>query len=67
MGKAAESIVSEIQSVIGSGYAFPVTDYSERQRKELGLPKIKLEFNELGIIAERTELLGILAKYRDGK
>ena len=64
-GKAAEGIVSEIQSIIGSGYAFPVTDYSERQRKELGLPKIKIEFNELGIIAKRTKLLEILAKYEE--
>ena len=66
-GKAAEGIVSEIQSIIGSGYAFPVTDYSERQRKELGLPKIKIEFDELGVIAECTKLLEKLAKYGEGK
>jgi len=66
-GKAVEGIVNEIKSVIGSGYAFPVTDYSERQREELGLQPIKLEFNELGIIAEKTGLLGLLALYEEDR
>ena len=66
-GKAIEEIVNEIKSVIGTGYAFRVTDYSERQREELGLKQIKLEFDELGVIAEKTGLLKLFAQYEEEK
>ena len=66
-GKAIKEIVNEVKSVIGTGYAFRVTDYSERLREELGLTQIKLEFDELGVIGEKTGLFEILAQYEEGK
>ena len=63
-GEAHESIVNEIESVIGTGYAFPVTDFSERQRTQMGLPPLNLEYGDLGRIAEKTRLTETIEKYR---
>ena len=64
-GNAPEGIVIEIESVIGTGYAFPITDYSERQRNQMELPPLKVNHADLGLIAEKTGLLEVLARYRE--
>lgn len=50
-------IKEELAQVITTGYAFPLTGSSERQRENLGLkPIMSSSINELSIIAERTGL-----------
>jgi heterodisulfide reductase subunit C len=60
-GVLPESITAELEQVVGTGYAFPLTTNSERQRQELGLEPLKAT-EELRRIAEATGLLGLLGR-----
>lgn len=58
-GLAPSSILGELEQVISTGYAFPITPSSMRQRERLGLEPVKIN-DELGIIAKKTGLLDLL-------
>ena len=58
-GVAPDAILGELEQVISTGYAFPITPSSMRQRERLGLDPVKIN-DELGIIAEKTGLLSLL-------
>jgi len=62
-GISPESIIEELQQVVDTGYAFPLTANAERQRQELGLEPLKAT-EELRRIAEATGLLGLLGRLR---
>jgi len=61
-GYAPEMILGEIGLVLSTGYAFPITANTIRQRKALELPPLK-ESNELKVIAERTGLSSVLESW----
>jgi heterodisulfide reductase subunit C len=62
-GLSPESITGELQQVVDTGYAFPLTANAERQRQELSLEPLKTT-EELRRIAETTGLLGLLGRLR---
>ena len=62
-GSSPESITGELEQVVETGYAFPLTVNAERQRQELGLEPLKAT-EELRRIAEATGLLGLLGRLR---
>ena len=55
-GHAPDSIIGEIEQVVNTGYAFPLTSNTERQRQQLGLEPIRANEN-LKAIAKGTGLL----------
>lgn len=63
-GHAPGAIIAELKQVITTGFAFPITSSTTRQRERLGLEQVKL--NEgLAIIAEKTGLLELLSKLEE--
>jgi hypothetical protein len=59
-------IVGEIQQIVTTGYAFPLTGSSSRQREKLGLDPLKQSFLEdLMRIAEKTGLTVKLKRYTE--
>ena len=60
-GEAPESITGEIEQVVNTGYAFPLTANTERLRTELGLEPIQ-PTEDLKRIAEATGLQRRLGK-----
>lgn len=65
-GYALKSITDELELVISTGYAFPLTPNTTRQREHLGLSPIKIN-DELIIIAARTGLLDLLKELKEAK
>ncbi|MCW4050557.1 MAG: hypothetical protein NWE89_12565 [Candidatus Bathyarchaeota archaeon] len=65
-GHAPQSIIGELMQVITTGYAFPITPNTTRQRERLGLEPVKLN-HELGIIAEKTGLLELLNSLKEAQ
>ena len=63
-GSAPKSILGELEQVISTGYAFPITTSTIRLRESLGLDPVK-ENEELGIIAEKTGLLRLLKELKE--
>lgn len=63
-GYAPDSITSEMQQVIETGYAFPITPNTHRQRETLNLPPVKTT-DALRIIAEKTGLMEILDSLKE--
>ena len=64
-GHAPEIVVGEIEQVLGTGYAFPVTANTVRQREELGLPPIT-QTEALKAVADKTGLAKVLDGLRGG-
>lgn len=58
-GHAPEMVLGEMRLVLSTGYAFPITANTTRQREALGLPPLE-ESDELKVIAEKTGLLSVL-------
>lgn len=58
-GNVPDMILGEIEQVINTGLAFPLTSRTERDRNKMNLSSIKIT-DELGTIAEKTGLLKIL-------
>ncbi|MBA7668450.1 hypothetical protein ES703_76562 [subsurface metagenome] len=65
-GRAHPMIVSEVQQIVTTGYAFPLTGSSSRQREKLGLdPVTQSSLEDLTSIAEKTGLAAKLERYRE--
>jgi len=62
-GHAPDSIIGEIEQIVNTGYAFPLTANTERQRQQLGLEPIKANEN-LKAIAKGTGLLELLGRHK---
>ena len=63
-GSLHPMILGEIRQIISTGYAFPLTGASYRQRERLGLDAIVQETDEeLRRISEKTGLLRKLERY----
>jgi heterodisulfide reductase subunit C len=58
-GEAPESITGEIEQVVNTGYAFPITANTGRLREELGLEPVQ-PTEELKKVAEATGLWRLL-------
>ena len=65
-GHAPVSITAELVQVITTGYAFPITSNTIRQRDRLGLEPLILN-EELTVIAEITGLLELLSKLEEAQ
>ena len=63
-GHAPDSVTAELMQVITTGYAFPITSNTTRQRERLGLKPFELN-DKLSIIAEKTGLLKLLKKLKE--
>lgn len=61
-GHAPDSVIGEIEQVVNTGYAFPLTANTERQRQQLGLEPIRANEN-LKAIAKGTGLLELLGRH----
>lgn len=64
MGNVPELIIGEIEQVLNTGIAFPLTGRTERERKKMELSPIKTT-EELRIIAEKTGLLDIIQELKE--
>lgn len=63
-GRAHPMIVGEINQIISTGYAFPLTGASSRQREKLGLAALeKWSEQDLARISEKTGLAAKLQRY----
>ena len=65
-GNIPDLIVGEIEQVLETGLAFPLSSRTTRDREKLELPPLKTT-GELSIIAEKTGLLRIIKKLREEK
>jgi hypothetical protein len=68
MGVTPDDIVSEVENIIGTGWALAPSESVNKRRVELGLPPIPLEETgkkDLQTIAKATELLSRLAKIKE--
>ena len=64
-GRAHPVIVGEVDNIVSTGFAFPITASSSRQRQQLGLEALdESAVEDLGKIALKTGLSGKIAKYR---
>ncbi len=64
-GKAHESVIGEIRQILGTGYAFPFTRASTRQRETLGLEALsERAVKDLALIAEKT---GLTTRLEEGE
>ena len=61
-----ELIVGEIEQVLNTGLAFPLTSRTERDREKMELSPVKTT-DELRKIAEKTGLLQIIKDLRKGE
>ncbi len=63
-GRAHPMIVGEIKQIVSTGYAFPLTTASSRQREKLGLEALTQGSEEdLRRISEKTGLVAKLQRY----
>lgn len=66
-GFAHPLISGEVDQIVKTGYAFPLTSASSRQRERLELEPMEIvSAAELEKLAVRTGLLEVLKKYRGG-
>ena len=68
MGVTPDDIVSEVENIIGTGWALAPSESVNKRRVELGLAPIPLEETgkkDLQTIAKATELLSRLAKIKE--
>ncbi|MBL7079260.1 hypothetical protein ISS39_02935 [Candidatus Bathyarchaeota archaeon] len=64
-GLAHPVIFGEVANIVSTGFAFPLTVSSSRQRQQLGLePLNESAAEDLMKIAEKTGLSGKIDKYR---
>ena len=67
-GRAHPMIVGEIKQIVSTGYAFPLTGSSSRQREKLGLePLTQGSEDDLRRISEKTGLVAKLQKYEEAE
>ena len=65
-GLAHPVILEEVENVISTGYTFPLTAPSRRQRERLGLKPLDVAaLEEVKAIAERTGLIERLKRYKE--
>jgi heterodisulfide reductase subunit C len=68
LGIAHPGVVSEIEQIVVTGFAFPVTGSSGRQREALDLEPLELKAqDELKCISERTGLAERLKRYKEAQ
>jgi len=61
-------IVGEIKQIVSTGYAFPLTGASSRQREKLGLAALTQGSEEdLKRISEKTGLVAKLQRYEEAE
>jgi len=64
-GRAHPVIFGEVANIVSTGFAFPITASSARQRQQLGLETLdESAVEDLGKIAVKTGLSGKIEKYR---
>ena len=67
-GQAHPMIVGEIKQIVSTGYAFPLTGASSRQREKLGLAALTQGSEEdLKRISEKTGLVAKLQRYEEAE
>ena len=67
-GRAHPMIVGEIKQIITTGYAFPITGASSRQREKMGLDALtQTSLQDLNSISKKTGLVDKLKKYAEVK
>jgi hypothetical protein len=68
LGIAHPGVVKEIEQIIATGFAFPVTGSSARQREALELEPLELKAqDELKRISEGTGLVDRLNRYKEAQ
>lgn len=65
-GNVPELVLGEIEQVLNTGLAFPLTGRTERDRRKMGLPPVYTT-GELAVLAERTGLLETLQDLKGGQ
>jgi hypothetical protein len=68
MGYAHPMILGEVGNIVSSGYAFPLTGSSRRQREQLGLEPLGDGATEdIRKISEKTGLAQRLLRYKEDR
>jgi len=65
-GNSHAGIIGEVDAIISTGFAFPITSRTGRTREGLGLEAFEPDAEDIKIIAEKTGLLEKIEKIKEG-